>query len=70
MTNLIAMGAALLIATAVSAAPLKPKDTLPEAPEGKAWELTWNDEFEADSLDESKWEVPPVRLLFLLDGYA
>jgi beta-glucanase (GH16 family) len=35
------------------------KDRLPPAPEGKVWKLVWNDEFEGDTLDESKWDVPP-----------
>jgi len=25
-------------------------------PEGKTWKLAWNDEFDGDALDESKWD--------------
>lgn len=32
-------------------------DTLPEPPKGKEWKLVWQDEFEGDTLDTSKWEV-------------
>ena len=35
------------------------KDTLPPPPEGKTWILVWNDEFDGDKLDKSKWDVPP-----------
>jgi len=37
----------------------RPADRLPAPPEGKAWKLVWNDEFDGKRLDESKWEVPP-----------
>lgn len=37
------------------------KDKLPEPPEGKAWKLVWQDEFNGTQLDESKWEVPENR---------
>ena len=37
---------------------LTPKDMLPPAPKGQAWKLVWHDEFDGDTLDESKWEVP------------
>jgi len=37
---------------------LDPPDTLPPAPEGKAWKLVWHDEFDGQKLDESKWDVP------------
>ncbi|MBM4030904.1 MAG: glycoside hydrolase family 16 protein [Planctomycetes bacterium] len=36
---------------------LEPPDTLPPAPEGQAWKLVWNDEFDGEKLDESKWDV-------------
>jgi beta-glucanase (GH16 family) len=32
-------------------------ELLPPAPEGKRWELVWHDEFEGDSIDDSKWNV-------------
>jgi len=31
---------------------------LPALPEGKAWKLVWNDEFNGTQLDVSKWESP------------
>jgi len=34
-------------------------DQLPTAPEGKAWKLVWNDEFNGTALDESKWVYRP-----------
>lgn len=34
------------------------KETLPAAPAGKVWKLAWQDEFEGEKLDESKWEIP------------
>jgi len=37
---------------------LEPKDTLPPAPAGQAWKLVWNDEFDGEKLDETKWDVP------------
>jgi hypothetical protein len=30
-------------------------ELLPPAPAGKQWKLIWNDEFDGDKLDESKW---------------
>jgi len=44
---------------ALSAAAEKIEDRLPPPPEGKAWKLAWNDEFEGARLDETKWNVPP-----------
>lgn len=44
---------------ALSAAAEKIEDRLPPPPEGKAWKLAWNDEFEGERLDETKWNVPP-----------
>ena len=44
---------------ALSAAADGVEDRLPPPPEGKAWKLAWNDEFEGDKLDETKWNVPP-----------
>ena len=35
------------------------KDTLPAPPAGKAWKLAWNDEFDGEKLDETKWAIPP-----------
>jgi beta-glucanase (GH16 family) len=36
-------------------------DELPSPPEGKTWKLVWNDEFDGDKLDASKWDVPDSR---------
>ncbi|MFA6451771.1 MAG: glycoside hydrolase family 16 protein [bacterium] len=43
--------------TAAEEAP-KRKDYFPILPEGKKLALVWNDEFDGDRLDETKWEVP------------
>ena len=32
-----------------------PNAPLPPLPEGKSWNLVWNDEFDGSSLDKSKW---------------
>jgi beta-glucanase (GH16 family) len=59
MTTLVAAATLLTAFAAAGAAPLNPPEPfLPAAPEGKAWQLAWNDEFDGDKLDESKWEVP------------
>ncbi|MCH5374102.1 MAG: DUF1080 domain-containing protein, partial [Planctomycetes bacterium] len=34
-------------------------DLLPRAPAGKAWKLAWHDEFDGETLDESKWTYRP-----------
>ncbi len=47
--------AGLFAATSVIAADVE--DKLPEPPDGKAWKLVWNDEFDGTKLDESKWEI-------------
>ncbi len=39
----------------------QPDDQLPPAPNGKAWKLVWNDEFEGTKLDDSKWDIPEGR---------
>lgn len=36
----------------------EPADKLPTCPEGAAWQLVWNDEFEGKVLDPAKWDVP------------
>ena len=36
----------------------EPADKLPSCPEGVAWQLVWNDEFEGKVLDHTKWDVP------------
>ena len=40
---------------------LVPPSHLPPAPEGKAWNLVWQDEFSGDKLDGDKWQVPDQR---------
>jgi len=35
------------------------EDRLPSPPDGKTWKLIWNDEFDGDQLDESKWTYRP-----------
>ena len=35
------------------------KDQLPPPHEGKSWKLVWQDEFDGDKLDESKWTYRP-----------
>ena len=42
----------------VSARAAEPNDQLPPAPRGQTWKLTWQDEFDGDKLDGTKWEVP------------
>ena len=37
------------------------QDRLPSPPDGKAWKLVWQDEFDGERLDESKWDVPEGR---------
>src|SRR5210317_618350 len=44
---------------ALSAGGTEPDDQLPPAPHGKSLKLIWNDEFDGDRLDESKWEPRP-----------
>ena len=48
----------LILLSAVGAWSAEPGEKLPAPPEGKAWKLVWNDEFEGTKLDSSKWEVP------------
>jgi beta-glucanase (GH16 family) len=37
---------------------MEPQDTLPTVKEGQSWKLIWNDEFDGEKLDETKWDVP------------
>ena len=46
-----------LLTFSVSAA--DPKDPLPSPPDGKKMKLIWQDEFEGDQLDKTKWEPRP-----------
>ncbi|MBN2024271.1 MAG: glycoside hydrolase family 16 protein [Pirellulales bacterium] len=53
-----------------------PPEKLPTLPEGKAWKLVWQDEFDGTALDASRWDVPEgprrdgfwSRKAILLDG--
>ena len=56
---LTAFVATFLAASAARTA--EPEDRLPAPPEGKAWKLVWQDEFNGDKLDGSKWEVPEIQ---------
>ena len=38
---------------------VNPGDQLPPPPDGKSWKLVWQDEFDGDKLDESKWAYRP-----------
>jgi beta-glucanase (GH16 family) len=42
------------------------EDQLPSAPGGQTWKLVWQDEFEGDKLDASKWDIPEYKRR---DGY-
>jgi beta-glucanase (GH16 family) len=37
----------------------QPDEQLPAVPADKTWKLVWNDEFDGQKLDETKWNVPP-----------
>ncbi len=37
----------------------RPQDVLPAPPGGASWKMVWHDEFDGNSLDTSKWTVPP-----------
>ena len=50
---------AMLVVIVQAAAAEEIKDTLPQAPEGKTWNLVWHDEFDGTKLDETKWVYPP-----------
>ncbi|MCY3020243.1 MAG: glycoside hydrolase family 16 protein [Planctomycetota bacterium] len=40
---------------------VEPKDTLPPAPAGKMWKLVWHDEFDGETLDMTKWDIPECK---------
>jgi beta-glucanase (GH16 family) len=48
-----------LLYLADPALPAETEDQLPAPPEGKTWKLVWNDEFDGEKLDESKWTYRP-----------
>lgn len=35
------------------------RDDLPKAPDGKVWKMVWHDEFDGNSLDQTKWTCRP-----------
>lgn len=45
-----------LLITSVKAA--DPADQLPSPPAGTTWKLIWQDEFDGDQLDTTKWYIP------------
>ena len=55
-STLFTIAAVLLLTGPVAAG--DQDDTLPKAPKGRAWKLTWRDEFDGKNLDEAKWETP------------
>lgn len=50
------LSASLLCGVAVSA---DYDEQLPVLPEGKVWQLVWQDEFTGDQIDRTKWDIPP-----------
>ena len=64
-TNVFASIVVAVACYGVSSA-AEPADQLPLPPEGKAWKLVWQDEFNGTQLDESKWECPQYKRR---DGY-
>jgi beta-glucanase (GH16 family) len=58
----LALAALLTCGVTLAADTLTPPDTLPDLPQGRAWKLAFNDEFDGTVLDESKWEAPPEQL--------
>jgi beta-glucanase (GH16 family) len=40
---------------------LDPKDELPTPPAGQEWTLAFHDEFDGDTLDATKWDVPEYQ---------
>jgi beta-glucanase (GH16 family) len=61
VVSLIVLPASLgLTALAVLSpvASLTPVDALPAAPEGQEWRIVFQDEFDGETLDPEKWDVP------------
>lgn len=42
------------------------EDQLPRAPAGQTWKVVWQDEFNGDKLDATKWDIPEYKRR---DGY-
>jgi len=55
-TLLLLLLLGLLIPNARAA---EPDDQLPSPPDGKSLKLVWHDEFDGDTLDDSKWSCRP-----------
>jgi len=51
--------ASLRVATAAQSLPQSCEDQLPSAPAGQTWKLVWQDEFDGDKLDATKWTPRP-----------
>lgn len=49
----------LLVLLAITANAAVPNEQLPPPTAGRAWHLVWNDEFDGDKLDTSKWTPEP-----------
>jgi beta-glucanase (GH16 family) len=55
-TLAVLLVALALTGTAAVAAEPAAKSLLPTLPDGKTWQLAWNDEFDGTELDRTKWE--------------
>lgn len=53
----IVMSSMLISTVAIGASSEQP-EILPQLPEGKAWKLTWSDEFDGDEINAAKWDLP------------
>ena len=54
-------GCFALIVLALVAGVRAEEEAPPAAPEGRVWKLAWSDEFDGDTLDGAKWDVPECR---------
>ena len=53
--------ASLRVTTAAQSLPTSCEDQLPSAPAGQTWKLVWQDEFDGDKLDATKWDIPEYK---------
>ena len=58
LDHLLQASLAIVVLAAIGPA-VRADDALPEPPEGRAWKLTWRDEFAGATLDETKWTAQP-----------